>query len=98
LGAALAGACGCAGWLIAWCWVGCESCDDCGSGSFAYFAKSVLAAAISFAPSIFCSLISFRHASIAGSVALRQRATASGNNVTIKSPRSTAILAAAVAW
>ena len=63
----------------------------------AYFANSAFAAAISFPPSIFCSFISLRQASMTGSVALRQRATASGNSVTIKSPRSTTMLATAAA-
>jgi hypothetical protein len=95
LGAAFA--CGCGGWVTACCWVGGEARNDCGSGSLAYFANSALAAAISFAPSTFCSFISLRQASMTGSVALRQRATASGNSVTIKSPRSTTILATAAA-
>src|SRR6516162_10072630 len=94
LGAELA--CGCCGWATACCWLG-EACDDCGSGSLAYFARRALAAAISFAPSIFCSFISLRQASMTGSVALRQRTTASGNSVTIKSPRSMTILATAAA-
>jgi|SRR6516162_7996819 len=94
LGAELA--CGCCGWATACCWLG-EACDDCGSGSLAYFARRALAATISFAPLIFCSFISLRHASMTGSVALRQRTTASGNSVTIKSPRSMTILATAAA-
>ena len=94
LGAELA--CGCCGWATACCWLG-EACDDCGSGSLAYFARRALAAAISFAASIFCSFISLRQASMTGSVALRQRTTASGNSVTIKSPRSMTILATAAA-
>jgi hypothetical protein len=97
LSAEFAGAWGCGGRATACCSVGGEACDDCGSGSLAYFASSALAAAISFAPSIFCSLTSLRQASMTGSVALRQRATASGNSVTIKSPRSTTILATAAA-
>jgi hypothetical protein len=97
LGATFAGVCGCGGWATACCWVGGEACTDDGTGSLVYFANSALAAAISFAPSIFCSLISLRQASMTGSVALRQRTTASGSNVTIKSPRSTTILATAAA-
>lgn len=92
-----AGACGCDGCAAVCCSLGGEACNDRGSGSLAYFACSVLAAAISLPPSIFCSLICLRQASMTGSVALRQRATASGNSVTIKSPRSTTILATAAA-
>src|SRR6516225_1180719 len=95
LGAALG--CGCSGSATACSWVGGAARDACGSGSLAYFANSALAAAISFPPSIFCSFISLRQASMTGSVALRQRATASGNSVTIKSPRSTTMLATAAA-
>jgi hypothetical protein len=39
------------------------------------------------APSVFCSFISFSQIAVTGSVALRQRVTASGSRVTIVSPR-----------
>lgn len=79
------------------CWLGEGVCDADGSGSFAYFASEACAALISLPPSIFRSLSSFRQISSTGSTALRQRATASGNSVTIRSLRSTAMLTIAVA-
>src|SRR5580700_5045989 len=69
---------------------GCDAragCEGCGSGSFAYFANSARALARSLPPSTLCSFMSFSQASTTGSVALRQRATASGNSVVIGSPR-----------
>jgi hypothetical protein len=79
------------------CWVGEGVCDAGGSGSFAYFASRACAALMSLPPSIFRSLSSFRQISSTGSTALRQWATASGNRVTIRSPRSTAMLTIAAA-
>src|SRR4029077_5846916 len=69
---------------------GCGSragCGGCGSGSLTYFANSARALAKSLPPSVLCSFMSFSQASITGSVALRQWATASGNSVVIGSPR-----------
>ncbi len=60
----------------------------CGSGSLTYFACSARALARSLPPSTLCSFMSFSQASITGSVALRQCATASGSNVVIGSPRA----------
>jgi hypothetical protein len=86
----------CGGCVTACCSDG-GGCEGCGCGSFAYLANSACAPRRSLAPSIFCSFISFRQASMTGSAALRQWATASGNSVTMRSPRSTAILATAAA-
>lgn len=98
------------GLLLIGVFFGCDSCGDCaaaccpadgvccGAGSLAYFIRSAWAAKTSLAPSIFRSLVSLCQASRTGSAALRQRATASGNKVTIRSPRSATMLATAAAW
>ena len=76
---------GCCGSVTASCCGG--ACGGCGSGKIAYFATSACALAIILPPSNLASFISFSQAVTTGSVALRQCATASGNSVTITSPR-----------
>src|SRR5262249_23778008 len=79
------------------CWLGGGGCDADSSGSFAYFARRGCGGLMSCPPLLFRPLSSFRQISSPGSTALRQRAPASGNSVTIRSPRSTAMLTIAVA-